>query len=85
MDWFNSQCPLTQNDNIEDAAAANVTGDRKTIFSMSNWNVYTNTKAMLVNAGEPGCIYAGKYKPTTTGGMFKMIGAYVMDGLAPTP
>ena len=52
MDWFNALMPLTPTNNIEDAAAANVKGDRRTKFDMSNWAAYLNTKALLANAEE---------------------------------
>ena len=43
--------------NKEDPAAANVKGDQTTKFAVSNWTGYSNAKAMMCNAGEPGSIY----------------------------
>jgi hypothetical protein len=63
MDWFLAFMPMTRNMNKEDPAAANVKGDRTMKFAMSNWTGYSNVKAtMLCNAGEPGSIYAGKFR-----------------------
>ena len=85
MDWFNALIPLTPSDNIEDAAAANVKGDRRTKFAMSNWAAYSNAKALLANAGEDGHIYAEKYKALTPFDINKVIGVYIIDGLSPSP
>ena len=85
MDWWTSIMPLTPADNLEDAYAANVKGDRVSKFSVANWCSYTNTKASIVNAGEPGHIFSGKYKPFSIRGFFQMIGVYIVDGLSPTP
>ena len=38
-----------------------------------------------MNAGEPGHIFAGKYKPFSVRRTFQMIGVYIIDGLSPTP
>jgi hypothetical protein len=48
MDWFTAFMPLTPNANKEDPAIANVKGDRKTNFAVSNWTAYSNTKAMML-------------------------------------
>ena len=37
MDWFTAFMPLTPDANLEDAAVANVKGDRTTKFAVSNW------------------------------------------------
>ncbi len=63
MDWFTAFMPLTSDANKEDPAIANVKGDRKTKFAVSNWTAYSNTKAMMCNTGEKGHIFAGKFKP----------------------
>ena len=83
MDWFNALMTLTPSDNIEDGAAANVKGDKRTKFTMSNWAEYSNTTSLLVNAGEVEHIYAGKYKPLTPADINKVIGVYIIDELAP--
>ena len=50
IEWFTALCPLTPGANKEDAAKANVTGDHRTPFSVSNLASYSNTKASLVKA-----------------------------------
>ncbi len=60
--WLNAILPLTPTDNLEDVSKANVTEDGKTKFSVSMWTAYNNKKALFENAGEPGHIYAGKWK-----------------------
>jgi hypothetical protein len=51
MDWFTAFMPLTPDAHLEDPAVANVKGDKTTKFAVSNWTTYSNTKAMLNNAG----------------------------------
>jgi hypothetical protein len=85
MDWFSAFMPMTQNMNKEDPAAANVKGDRTTKFAVSNWTSYSNAKAMLCKAGEPGSIYAGKFRRFKNDDIMAMIGVYIIDGLAPSP
>ena len=64
MDWFMVFMPLTPDMNQEDPSAAKVKVDPTTKFAVSNWMGYSNTKAMLYNAGEHGHIFfAGKFKP----------------------
>jgi hypothetical protein len=48
MDWFTAFMPLTPNANKEDPAIANVKGDCKTKFVVSNWTANSNTKAMML-------------------------------------
>jgi hypothetical protein len=85
MDWFSAFMPMTPIMNKEDPAVANVKGDRTTNFAVSNWTGYSNAKAMLCNAGEPGSIYAGKFKPFKNEDITAMLGVYIIDGLAPSP
>ena len=61
MDWFNALMPMRPEDNLEDPAVANVKGDKRSKFSVSNFAAYSNTKATMVNAGEKGHIFEGKY------------------------
>ncbi len=68
MDWFSAFMPMTPDMNREDPAAANVKGNRTTKFAVSNWTGYSNPKAMLCNAGEPGHIFAWKFKTGQAGG-----------------
>ena len=85
MNWLNSILPLTPADNLEDPAKANVKGDKATKFAVSNWAAYSNAKSLLVNAGEEGHIFAGKFKPFAPASINQMIGTYILDGLAPSP
>ena len=85
MDWFVSLMPLTQKDNKESIGDIDVTGDGRTKFAMSNWSKYTSVKAAMADAGEPGHIFAGKYKPLTTDDIRRQVGVYILDGVAPTP
>ena len=86
MDWLNSLFPILPEHNLEDTKVANVKDDKgETKFSVSNWAKYTNSKASLVNAGQKGHIYAGRFKPFATEDIMKMMGVYVLDGLAPSP
>ncbi len=41
-------------------------------------------KAMMCNTGEPGHIFAGKFKPFKNEDILQMIGVYIIDGLAPS-
>jgi hypothetical protein len=52
MDWFTALVPLMPDDNNKDPSVVNVKGNHRTKFAMSNWTTYSNTKAMLCNAGE---------------------------------
>jgi hypothetical protein len=85
MDWFTALVPLTPNDNKEDLSVANVKGDRRTKFALSNWTTYSNTKAMLCNAGEKGHIFAGKHCQFKNQDIVTMLGVYIIAGLEPSP
>ena len=85
MDWFNALMPMFPEDNLEDPLKANVKGDGVSKFSVSQWAAYSNTKATLANAGQKGHIFEGKFKPFTPHDIMKVIGVYVIDGLAPLP
>jgi hypothetical protein len=84
MDWFMAFMPLTPNMNHEDLRAANLKGDKTTKFAISNWTAYSNTKALMYNVGEPGYIFAGKFKQFKNKDILQMIGVYINDGLAPS-
>ena len=84
MDWFTALMPMTPEDNLEDPSVPNVKGDLHTKFAMSNWTAYSNTKAMLCNAGEKGHIFADKHNPFKNQDIMTMLGVYIIDGLAPT-
>jgi hypothetical protein len=85
MDWFTAIMLLTLDANKEDPAIANVKVDRKTKFAVSNWTAYSNTKAMMCNAGEQGHIFAGKFKLFKNKDIIQMLGVYILDGIAPSP
>jgi len=85
MDWFTALMPMTPEDNLEDPSVANVKGDHRTKFAVSNWTAYSNTKAMLCNAGDEGHIFAGKHCPFKNQDIMTMLGVYIIDGLAPSP
>ena len=86
MDWFTAFMPMTPDMNREDAAAANVKGDRTSKFAVSNWTGYSNAKAMLCNAGTPGHIFAGKFRPFSNQDIMSMTGVvYIIDSLTPSP
>eukprot|EP00957_Ditylum_brightwellii_P002350 180311-Ditylum_brightwellii.AAC.1 len=59
VDWFNPLMSLTPEDNLEDIAVFDVTGDRKIKFCVANWAAYTATKAQMANTIETGHIFAG--------------------------
>ena len=50
----------------------------------SIWTTFTNTKAMLANAGQKGEIYSN-YTNFTTNKLRKHIGVYILHGLSPSP
>ena len=85
MDWFVLLMPITQKDNKESIRDINVTGDSKTTFAISNWTKYTSVKAKMADAGEPGHIFSGKYKPLTLNEIQRQLGIYILDGVSPTP
>jgi hypothetical protein len=85
MDWFTVFMPMTPDMNWEDPAVANVKGNCTTKFAVSNRTGYLNAKAMLCNAGAPGHIFAGKFKPFKNKDIQQMIGVYIINGLAPSP
>jgi hypothetical protein len=77
--------PMTHAMNREVPAAANVKGNKTNKFAVLNWTAYSNAKAMMCNAGEPGSIYAGKFKPFKNDNISAMLGVYIIDGLTPSP
>ncbi len=85
MDWFMAFMPLMPNNNKEDPSVANVKGDCRAKFAVSNWTAYSNTKAMLHGAGEQGHIFAGKHHPFNNQDIMTMLGVYIIDGLALSP
>ncbi len=85
MHWLTAFMLLTPDANKEDLAVANMKGDCRTKFAVSNWAAYSNTKVMLNGAGEEGHIFAGKHHPFTNRDTVSMLGVYILDGLAPSP
>lgn len=83
--WLNAILPMFPYDNLEDVKDIDVTNDGKTKFSISMWTGYTNKKASFENAGEPGHIYAGKWKDFTTKEIATIIGTYILDSVNPSP
>jgi len=51
---------------------------------IENWNSYTNTKALLANAGQKGKLYPD-YKPFTCNKLKKHIGVVLLNGISPFP
>ena len=66
MNWFVLLMPITKIENKESIRDIHITGDKKTKFAISNRTKYTSVKAEIANAGEPGHIFAGKYKLLTS-------------------
>jgi hypothetical protein len=60
MDWFTAFMPLMPKDNLEDPSVANVKGDRRTKFAVSNWTAYSNT-----NRGDNDKIIQNKISPNS--------------------
>jgi hypothetical protein len=85
MDWFMAFMLLIPDANKEDPAIANMKGNRKTKFAVSNWPAYSNTKVMMCNAREQGHIFADKFKPFKNKDIVQMLGVYILDGIAPNP
>ena len=83
MDWFVSLVPLTPADNLYSLEECDAIGDGKTKFCASNFTRYTNLKAELVGAGEPGRIYEGRWKPFTDRTTNQCLGLLTLDGLCP--
>ena len=76
--WVNALMPFTQADNKEKEI-----GSKK--FSVSNWAAYSRTKGQLVNAGQEGHLFAGRYEEMQPSDMSLMLGIYLSDGLSPSP
>jgi hypothetical protein len=85
LDWLTAFMPPTPNANKEDPVVANVKGDCRTKFAVSNGTVYVNTKATLNGASEEDHIFAGKHHPFTNRDIVSMLGVNILDGLAPLP
>ena len=61
-----------------------VTGDKTTKFCLANWAAYSNTKAIMCNAGKKGYIFEGRYEEMTPDDVCKFFGALILDGLSPS-
>ena len=77
--------PLSPTDNLEDPARANMKSNKTATFAVSNWGAYSNVKALLVNDGEEGHIFDGKFNHFIPAAINNMIGMCILDGLAPSP
>ena len=51
--------------------------------SISQWTNWTNTKAIMMGAGDT--IYRGEWRSFTTKEVRQILGTYIIHGLAPTP
>jgi Transposase IS4/SAP domain len=58
--------------------------DPRSMVSIAEWTTYSNTKALLLNAGQPGYLYPD-WKPFTVTEIKKFIGLYILQGLSPSP
>ncbi len=85
MDWMNALLLMLPEHNLEDVKVANVKGNKKAKFSISNWTIYSNLKAVMFNAGQEGHIFTDKFKSFENKDIFKMLGVYLLDGLSPSP
>jgi hypothetical protein len=85
MDWFTAFMPMTPEDNLEDPLVPNIKGDLRTNFAVSNWTAYSNTKAMLCNAGKKGHIFADKHCLFKNQDIMTMLGVSIIVGHAPSP
>ena len=72
-DWFSALLP----DKI-------LPGQSNHIISLADWTSYTNTKAMLVNAGQPGGIYPD-FKPFFPQELKQILVPDILQGLSPSP
>jgi len=52
--------------------------------TIADWTTYSNTKAMLCNAGMQGGIYP-EFTPFSPQEIKRFIGLYVLQGLTPSP
>jgi len=58
--------------------------DPRSMVSIAEWTTYSNTKALLSNAGQPGYMYPD-WKPFSVAEIKKFIGLYILQGLSPSP
>jgi hypothetical protein len=58
--------------------------DSISMVSIAEWTVYSNTKALISNAGQPGNLYPD-WKPFMVTEIKKFIGLYILQGLSPSP
>jgi hypothetical protein len=58
--------------------------DPRSMVSVADWTTYSNTKALLLNAGQPGYLYPD-WKPFSVSEVKKFIGLYIFQGLSPSP
>jgi hypothetical protein len=66
---------------LQDIKNAN---DPKNIVTISDWCTYTNTKAMLCNAGQKGGVYP-EYTNFSPSEIKSFLGLYLLKGLSPSP
>ncbi len=58
--------------------------DPRSTVCLADWTTYTNTKALLLNAGQPGYLYP-EWIPFSVSEVKKFIGLYIFQGLSPSP
>ena len=59
-------------------------GQSNHIISLADWTSYTNTKTMLINAGQLGGIYPD-FKPFSPQEVKQFLALYILQGLSPSP
>jgi len=58
--------------------------DPKHVVSIANWCTYSNTKAMMMNAGQKGGVYP-EFTPFSPQEIKHFLGLYLLNGLNPSP
>ncbi len=82
MVWMNALLPMTPSNNLDDPWLPNVKGDKESKFTIFNWTILLNLKAVMCNEREEGQIFANKFKPFDNADTLKMLGVYVLDALS---
>ena len=83
--WLNSLLLMTPEENLDNPAVDNVKGYKKSKLSLLQWSAYSIAKASLANAGEKGHIFESKLKSFIPEEITKVMGVYIIDGLAYSP
>jgi hypothetical protein len=72
-DWFEALLPLKKKPNSQ-----------QSMVSISDWTTYSNTRAILSNAGNPSHIYPD-FQPFSPNEIKQFIGLYILQGLSRLP